>query len=329
MRYREQLYKSNTTVFPSKTGHVLRDAKHPGHIVQGGSNMSEQDLSRKLEVGDLIVGECRCDPSKKGIVEVVRFPLFEKNDYSRLRFPNGVELWTLGDGTRDYGRTVGGVISFITEERREYRHHCNRDYHNWKHIPKSDFTWEIGDVLYGKCACTPSKFVVFEVYAKESIKVVDCWDSAEIGTTQGVSLSYMRSKGETLIEYLSHTLCPIYRQYNYTKYTKEEWARRVQSISASDIKVGSVCLEKEWTPQDWTRRGFSNGPYTFPKSAFKVIETDKEIRVTPRPTASGVVSVQRVRGCVPEEVSFNIKEDEIEMFFFDIKVLIGKYKVEQ
>ena len=155
---REELYKSNT-------------------VVQGGSNMSEQDLSRKLEVGDLIVGECRCDPSKKGIVEVVQFPVFEENNCSLLRFPNGVKLWTLGDGTRDYGRTVGGVISFITEERYKDRHHCNRDYHNWKHIPKSDFTWEVGDVLYGECACTPSKFIVFEVYGRESIKVVDCWDA--------------------------------------------------------------------------------------------------------------------------------------------------------
>ena len=246
--YREELYKSNT-------------------VVQGGSNMS-----RKLEVGDLIVGECRCDPSKKGIVEVVRFPVFEENNYSLLRFPNGVELWTLGDGTRDYGRTVGGVISFITEERYEDRHHCNRDYHNWKHIPKSDFTWEVGDVLYGECACTPSKFVVFEVYSRESIKVVDCWDAEEVGRTQHASGCLDTKRGQTLNDYLHKILVVPFRQYNYKKYSKDEWTRRVQSIGASDIKVGRCT----------SGTAYSKCEHTFPKSDFKVTETDKEIRVTPK-----------------------------------------------
>ena len=241
--YREELYKSNT-------------------VVQGGSNMS-----RKLEVGDLIVGECRCDPSKKGIVEVVRFPVFEENNYSLLRFPNGVELWTLGDGTRDYGRTVGGVISFITEERYEDRHHCNRDYHNWKHIPKSDFTWEVGDVLYGECACTPSKFVVFEVYSRESIKVVDCWDAEEVGRTQHASGCLDTKRGQTLNDYLHKILVVPFRQYNYKKYSKDEWTKR----QASKFISPGALIEKQ-EPKE----------HRFKKSDFKVIETDKEIRVTPK-----------------------------------------------
>ena len=59
-------------------------------------------------------------------------------------------------------------------------------------------------------------------------------------------------------------------------------------------------------------------------------ETKDEIRVTPRPKyAGGVVSVRRVEGCVPQEVTFKVKEDEVEMFFFDVKTLIDKYKDEQ
>ena len=231
--------------------------------------MSELDLSRKLEVGDLIVGECRCDPTKKGIVEVVGYSPYRNNVL--LRLPNGKEVYNSTSKRLEWGRTVGAAIGFI-EDANWYTEEVHREYHNWKHIPKSDFTFEIGDVLYGECACTPSKFVVFEVYSRERIKAVDCWDAEEVGRTQHASGCLDTKRGQTLNDYLHKILVVPFRQYNYKKYSKDEWTRRVQSIGASDIKVGRCT----------SGTAYSKCEHTFPKSDFKVTETDKEIRVTPK-----------------------------------------------
>lgn len=169
----------------------------------------------------------------------------------------------------------------------------------------SDFTWEVGDVLYGECACTPSKFIVFEVCSEGRIKVVDCWDTKEIGRKQWASSCLDLWEGQTLNDHLHKILGGPYHKYNYIKYTKEEWQKRQRS---KFIIPGALIEKQEPTT------------HTFKKSDYKVTETDKEIRVTPRPKKRHIRL--SIGGVVTKD--FYVGEDYIELLKEDVEKYRGE-----